>query len=181
MIRYKHLGLILDSGINRNMKKIFLLFSLILAINAFTDNIVYEAGNVLESKKRTTPAVLYHYKNDLVRFKDDYGREQKSYEGRKFTKIKNSKLLKFKKPSINKKQTYIIDKTKISIEVHKSFKKLLKNKPGTIFGILGGSISDKQGRNVLTYGDIIRTNDLKTLSKVFKIKKNLSVVKVLRK
>ena len=120
-------------------------------------------------------------KNDLVRFKDDYGREQKSYEGRKFTKIKNSKLLKFKKPSINKKQTYIIDKTKISIEVHKSFKKLLKNKPGTIFGILGGSISDKQGRNVLTYGDIIRTNDLKTLSKVFKIKKNLSVVKVLRK
>ena len=36
-------------------------------------------------------------KNDLVRFKDDYGREQKSYEGRKFTKIKNSKLLKFKK------------------------------------------------------------------------------------
>ena len=71
--------------------------------------------------------------------------------------------------------------TKISIEVHKNFKKLLKNKPGTIFGILGGSISDKQGRNVLTYGDIIRTNDLKTLSKVFKIKKSLGVVKVLKK
>ena len=79
MIRYKHLGLILDSGINRNMKKIFLLFSLTLAINAFTDNIIYEAGNVLESKKRTTPAVLYHYKNDLVRLLDSrvfgqYGR-----------------------------------------------------------------------------------------------------------
>ena len=26
-------------------------------------------------------------KNDLVRFKDDYGRQQKSYEGEKFTKI----------------------------------------------------------------------------------------------
>ena len=26
-------------------------------------------------------------KNDLVRFKDSYGRQQKSYEGKKYTKI----------------------------------------------------------------------------------------------
>ena len=50
----------------------------------------------------------------------------------------------------------------------------------TIFGILDGDIADSYGRNVLSYGDIIRTNDLKTLSQVFKIKKNLSVVKVLK-
>ena len=40
----------------------------------------------------------------------------------------------------------------------------------TIFGILDGDIADSHGRNVLSYGDIIRTNDLKTLSQVFKIK-----------
>ena len=49
----------------------------------------------------------------------------------------------------------------------------------TIFGILDGAIVDKHGRKVLSYGDIVRTNDLKTLSEVFKIKKYLSVVKVL--
>ena len=119
-------------------------------------------------------------KNDLVRFKDNYGREQKSYEGKKFTKNIGSKFIKFKKPKIGKKQTYTIDKIKISLEVHKNFKTILRNKISTIFGILDGAIVDKHGRSVLSYGDIIRTNDLKTLSEVFKIKKYLSVVKVIR-
>ena len=57
-------------------------------------------------------------------------------------------------------------------------KKLLKNKNSTIFAILDGSISDNKGRNVLSYGDIIKTDDLRILSKVFKIKKKLSVVRV---
>ena len=118
-------------------------------------------------------------KNDLVRFKDDYGRQQKSYEGKKFTKNIGSKFIKFKKPRLGKKQTYKINKVKISLEVHKNFKKLIRNKMNTIFGILDGAIVDRHGRHVLSYGDIIRTNDLKTLSEVFKIKKYLSVVKVL--
>lgn len=119
-------------------------------------------------------------KNDLVRFKDDYGREQKFYEGKKYTKIINSSYLKFKKPSINRSQVYKFGNVKISIEVHKNFKKILKNKMKTIFAILDGSICDKYGRAVLSYGDIVRTNDLKTLSSVFKIKKQLSLVKIAR-
>ena len=118
-------------------------------------------------------------KNDLVRFKDDYGRQQKSYEGKKFTKNIGSKFIKFKKPKLGTKQTYKINKVKISLEVHKNFKKLIRNTMNTIFGILDGAIVDRHGRHVLSYGDIIRTNDLKTLSEVFKIKKYLSVVKVL--
>jgi len=119
-------------------------------------------------------------KNDLVRFKDDYGRQQKSYEGKKFTKNIGSKFIKFKKPKLRKKQIYKINNVKIFLEVHKNFKRLITNKRSTIFGILDGAIVDRYGRSVLSYGDIIRTNDLKTLSEVFKIKKHLSVVKVLR-
>ena len=63
----------------------------------------------------------------------------------------------------------------------KEIKKLLKNKNTTIFGVLDGSVSDDKGRNVLSYGDIIKTDDLRILSKVFKIKKKLSVVKVIKK
>ena len=119
-------------------------------------------------------------KNDLVRFKDDYGRQQKSYEGKKFTKNIGSKFIKFKKPRLGKKQIYKINKVKMSLEVHKNFTKLIRNKMSTIFGILDGAIVDRHGRKVLSYGDIVRTNDLKTLSEVFKIEKYLSVVKVLK-
>jgi mannose-6-phosphate isomerase-like protein (cupin superfamily) len=117
-------------------------------------------------------------KNDLVRFKDSYGRENKAYEGKKFTKSIESKFIKFKTPKFGKKQIYKIGKLNVALEVHKNFIKLLKNKNGTIFAILDGSISDNKGRNVLSYGDIIKTDDLRILSKVFKIKKKLSVVRV---
>jgi hypothetical protein len=65
------------------------------------------------------------------------------------------------------------------LEVHSNFTKLLKNNNSTIFAILDGSICDNRGRNVLSYGDIIKTDDFRILSKVFKIKKKLKVVKVL--
>ena len=120
-------------------------------------------------------------KNDLVRFKDSYGREKKSYEGKKFTKAIASKFIKFKSPKLGKKQIYKIGKSNVALEVHKNFVKLLKNKNTTIFAILDGSISDNKGRNVLSYGDIIKTDDLRILSKKFEIKKKLSVVKVYKK
>ena len=120
-------------------------------------------------------------KNDLVRFKDSYGREKKSYEGKKFTKAIESKFIKFKSPKLGKKQIYKIGKSNVALEVHKNFVKLLKNKNTTIFAILDGSISDNKGRNVLSYGDIIKMDDLRILSKIFKIKKKLSVVKVYKK
>ena len=91
------LGIILNSGINSQVKKVFLLLSLSLTINILAEGIVYEAGNELESKKRTTPAVLYHYKNDLVRLLDSrvfgqYGRSSGNardvYQIRKGDKIR---------------------------------------------------------------------------------------------
>ena len=120
-------------------------------------------------------------KNDLVRFKDDYGRESEPHEGKKFTKSIGSKFIKFKKPKPGKNQIYKIGKVVISLEIHKNFKKLTKNKMSTIFAILDGGIIDKYGRNVLSYGDIIRTGTLNKLSEVLKIKKYLTVLKVLKR
>ena len=65
-------------------------------------------------------------KNDLVRFKDSYGREKKAYEGKKFTKSIESKSIKFKNPKFGKKQIYKIGKVNVALEVHKNFIKLLK-------------------------------------------------------
>tara|TARA_B100001996_G_scaffold377697_1_gene360715 strand:- start:1873 stop:2562 length:690 start_codon:yes stop_codon:yes gene_type:complete len=117
-------------------------------------------------------------KHDLVRFKDDYGRRSKPYEGKKFSKNINPNFMRFKKPIFGKDQFYKIGKVKIFLEVHKNFKKLLKNNNRTIFAILNGKIVDNKGRNVISYGDIIRTGTLKKLSEVFKIKGNLTVLRV---
>jgi|TARA_B110001452_G_scaffold255998_1_gene248945 mannose-6-phosphate isomerase-like protein (cupin superfamily) len=119
-------------------------------------------------------------KKDLVRFKDSYGRRNKAYEGKKFTQSINSDFIKFKKPKFGQKQLYEFNNVKLVLEVHKNFTKILKNKPNTIFAILDGAVSDKNGRDVLSYGDIVRTSDLKVLSEVFTIKKQLSVAKVIK-
>ena len=119
-------------------------------------------------------------KRDLVRFKDAYGRRSKSYEGKEFTKLISSDFIKLKKPKTGKRQEYKFNNVNLSLEIHKNFSKILKNKKDTIFAILGGSVSDKKGREVLSYGDIVRTIDFKVLSKVFKIKKNLSVARVFK-
>ena len=117
-------------------------------------------------------------KKDLVRFKDDYGRQSKPYEGKNFTKKINSDFIKFTKPKLGKNQLFKIKKTNISLEIHKNFKNLINKKNTTIFAIIDGNVVDKHKRRVLSYGDIIRTGTLKKLSEVFKIRKYLTVIRV---
>ena len=117
-------------------------------------------------------------KSDLIRFKDNYGRQLKPYEGKKFTKNIDSNFIKFKKPKIERNQLFKINKVNISLEIHKNFKNLINKKNSTIFAIIDGKVIDKYKGSVLSYGDIIRTGTLKKLSEVFKIKKYLTVIRV---
>ena len=117
-------------------------------------------------------------KNDLVRFKDKYGRKYKPYEGVKnFSKIPDSFI---KIPNNIRKfpKEYRIEKVKIKIEEHKNFKKINKYKMNTIHAILDGNIINKQNKKILSYGDIIKTGTLKKLSESFKIKKKLLILSV---
>ena len=117
-------------------------------------------------------------KKDLVRFRDDYGREQKSYEGKIFTKKIDTNFIKFKKPKIGNKNYYSVGSCKICIENHSTFSSIIKNSSDTLFAILDGEVVDNHSRAVLGHGDIVKKDDFKILSKVFKIKKNLTLLKV---
>ncbi len=119
-------------------------------------------------------------KNDLVRYYDKYGRENISYEkGNKKTLIKSNlvKFNKFKK----KIQKYSFGSSEVFLEQHKNFHKLLKEKKDTIFGILGGNVTNKIKKNILSQGDIIKVGTIKKLAKVFKINKKLIVLKIKKK
>jgi mannose-6-phosphate isomerase-like protein (cupin superfamily) len=118
-------------------------------------------------------------KKDLLRFKDNYGRESKNYEGKKFTKkISNGSFIKFKKPKLGKKNIYIIKNTKILLEVKKNLKSLTKTEDKTSSAILNGSIVDKKGKKVISYGEVIKTETLRILSEKFYIKKPLTILRV---
>ncbi len=118
-------------------------------------------------------------KNDLVRFKDSYGREKKPYEGKKFVSLISKEDVFFEKPKKKIIQKYVFDnKVELSMETHKNFKLINKESMQTIFAVIEGKVVDKLNRSVLSYGDIIKTGTFKKLSEVFKIKKNLILLKV---
>ena len=115
-------------------------------------------------------------KNDLVRYKDNYGRKNKPYEGKKeMKKIENELLFKIPKTFGSNKYKY--KNLDITIEKIKSLKKLkLMRKKDTIFGILAGGLVDNKKKYVLSAGDIVRTNTIKKLSEVFKINKQIIIL-----
>ena len=117
-------------------------------------------------------------KHDLVRFQDDYGRQAKHYEGKKFTKSIGSNFIKFKKPKLGKKQKYNFNNLDILLEVRKNLKNLAKRDDKTTSAILDGKIVDN---NVISYGEIVKTSTLRILSDVFKIRKPLTILRVSKK
>ena len=117
-------------------------------------------------------------KNDLVRFNDKYGREKKPYEqGKKFSNLKKNKT-SFKLYKFKEEEKYFFGKTKVKLEIHRNFKKLLAAKNNTIFAVLNGNVCNKKKQKILSPGDIIRTGTFKKLSQVFKINKKLTVLRI---
>ena len=117
-------------------------------------------------------------KNDLVRFKDDYGRQSKPYEGKKFTQTVKSSFLKFKKPKLGKKQKYKFSNLDISLEVKKNLQKLATKDDMTACAILDGKVVDNTGQNVISYGEIVKSSTLKILTDVFTVRKPLTILRV---
>lgn len=115
-------------------------------------------------------------KNDLVRFKDDYGRENKPYENKKKMIKKTGANIAFKIPKKKGINIYNFKKIKISLETHNNTKELIKRPKKTIFAILEGGLVDKKKRYVLSPGDIVQTETIEKLSKVFKINKKMSIL-----
>jgi len=120
-------------------------------------------------------------KKDLVRFTDSYGRQKKEYEGKRFTKNLDSNFLKFKDPLQGKQNRYQFDNVEITIESKKNFKSFKKKDDKSTSAILKGSLVDKKGQNVISYGEIIKTSTLRILSDKFMIKKPLTILRVSKK
>ena len=58
---------------------------------------------------------------------------------------------------------------------------VLKKDDKTSLAILDGSIVDDKGRNVISYGEIVKTSTLKILSDRFKVKEPITLLRVSKK
>lgn len=117
-------------------------------------------------------------KDDLVRFQDDYGREDSPYESRKKMKkiTKNEIIFQIpKKQGINK---YKYNNLNITLERHLDTKNFINRPIKTIFAIIDGGLVDSKKRFVLSPGDIVRTDTIIKLSQVFKVNKKISFMTV---
>ena len=117
-------------------------------------------------------------KRDLIRFQDNYGRQKKDYEGKSFTKKLDSKFLKFKNPRPGKQNLYRFNNVEVSIETKINFKSFKKKDDKSSSAILRGSLVDKNGQNVISYGEVIKSSTLRILSDKFMIKKPLTILRV---
>ncbi len=116
-------------------------------------------------------------KKDLIRYEDEYGREEKPYENLKSTKKLGTKILKFKKPRIGKLSKYKLKDLEISLGFYKSLNNF-SDKNKSISAILDGKMINKKGQSVIKYGEVVKTSTLQKLSKKFKIHNKMLILKV---
>lgn len=112
-------------------------------------------------------------KNDLIRFQDKYGRQKKSYEGKKYmSQIPKGSLQLFNKSKI-KKDNFLYE--------IKIFKKKIQNnflKKNRIYIILDGGLGVNKNKIVLSPGDIVRQHTIKTLLKSFKPSPSIKILSI---
>ncbi len=117
-------------------------------------------------------------KDDLVRFKDEYGRENKPYEGKNFMVELSEDDPVFKDPELNKLTSYKVDGVSIIINKTDDINILRNSKKDSIFAILEGGLVSKNNKYVLSPGDIVGMNTIEKLTEVFKINKFITYLNI---
>ena len=118
-------------------------------------------------------------KDDLVRFKDDYGRENKHYENENFMEKLSKKDPVFEEPQMNMVNSYKIENVVITVEKTNDIENLKKKDLNTIFAIVGGGLKSDNDLLVLSPGDIVGGDTIQKLTEVFKIDNQITYLSII--
>jgi len=116
-------------------------------------------------------------KEDLVRYKDEYGRQEKPYEGKEAMTLLDSKDIIFDNPKFGKSYNYKFNESFVSLHRFNNLDDILSLPEDTIIAVIEGGMVSKNGSYVLSAGDIVHTETVKKLAEVFSIKSHLSILK----
>jgi hypothetical protein len=115
---------------------------------------------------------------DLVRYKDEYGREEKPYEGKESMVDLSKDDIIFIEPDNKRVLEYNFNSTKVTIEKHINIEGIVYRSKNTIIAVLDGGMISKNGSFVLCPGDIVYPETINKLAEVFSIKSHLSILTV---
>ncbi len=110
-------------------------------------------------------------KDDLVRFKDEYGRENKPYENKNSMVELDSDDPLIEDPNLNEKKNYLIGGVPIEICKTNKINVLKDSRKNSIFAVLEGGLVSNDNKYVLSPGDIVGMDTIEKLTEVFKIDK----------
>jgi len=114
-------------------------------------------------------------KNDLLRFRDNYGRKGKPYEKLSLRDLVKDDVV-FKKPKKNNSKVYKFENIKITLKYIKNIIDLKNFKNNSTCAILDGGIFAKNNIPVLNYGEIVRIETVKKFLKFYSVKNKMLVL-----
>tara|TARA_B110000008_G_scaffold220993_1_gene221273 strand:+ start:7784 stop:8458 length:675 start_codon:yes stop_codon:yes gene_type:complete len=117
-------------------------------------------------------------KDDLVRFKDEYGRENLPYEGVNHMVNLTDKDPVFIEPNMNETKDYIVEGIKVFLTKTDNIKNLKNREKNEIFVILDGGLKSIKNLLVLSPGDIVGTETIEKLIEVFEINKYITFLSI---
>ena len=156
-----------------NTKKLVSVSRIMIRPGLFhsTKNLNKETATILEIE---TPID----KDDLVRFKDEYGRENKPYENENsMIKLDKSDPI-FEDPKLNESKTYNLQGVSIVISKTNKIGTLKKSRKDSIFAVLEGGLVSNDYKYVLSPGDIVGMETIEKLTQVFKINNYITYLNI---
>lgn len=118
-------------------------------------------------------------KEDLIRYRDDYGREEKRYEGKSnFSELdKNTFIIN---ENHNKTSYFKMNKINFKLSRYKQLKKRDFKSKNEIHAILDGGLGKNKNQLVLCRGDIVRSDTMQKLMTSFKPCNSLLVLTIVK-
>lgn len=120
-------------------------------------------------------------KQDLVRFKDNYGREGKPYEDETFEIPKVEDCLWIEEPKNNSQLTYDFANCKLIVKNIDNISDIVELDDSLNVMFLKGGLQSEYGQNVAGPGDIVVSNTLKQLIEVFTKVDPQTIIMIIKK
>ena len=120
-------------------------------------------------------------KHDLVRLYDNYGRENKPYEGKKFEVPKDDSCTWFEDPQGQAKNRYDFCNCEIKIENITDISELQNRIYDEAIVILRGGLISKKNDEIVQKGDVIAGHTINKLANYFGVDEKTTILSVRRK
>ncbi len=117
-------------------------------------------------------------KGDLVRFEDEYGREEMPYEGPDKQVPISDKCIQFDRPEDGRQLTYKTDGCVLTLQRTNDIRSLGRQLDNEIILVLEGGLYSRTGEPVLAAGDVISPDTLNRLTEKFSSGEGISLLTI---